>query len=61
MFYQNPIREVSAALHTPATRFQRAELALRWFEADKMWNGKVERVERGPRLRRPAQLPLQPT
>ena len=31
---------VSAALDDQATRAQRAELALRWFEADAAWGGK---------------------
>ena len=32
-------QRLSAALHTPATRAQRAELALRWLEADEKWRG----------------------
>ena len=42
------VSHVSAALQAPATRSQRAELALRWFEAHDTWSGKW-RVGRGPR------------
>ena len=36
--------EICAALRTPATRAQRAELALRWFESNITWRalGKLE-------------------
>ena len=34
------VSHVSAALHAPATRSQRAELALRWFEAHETWGGR---------------------
>ena len=34
------VSHVSAALQAPATRSQRAELALRWFEAHATWSGK---------------------
>ena len=34
------VSHVSAALQAPATRSQRAELALRWFEAHDTWSGK---------------------
>ena len=33
------VSHVSAALQASATRSQRAELALRWFEAHDMWSG----------------------
>ena len=39
--------DVSTALRTPATRSQRAELALRWFERDKGDVEKLVRVEGG--------------
>ena len=32
--------EICTALRTPATRAQRAELALRWFESDITWYGR---------------------
>ena len=34
--------EICTALRTPATRSQRAELALRWFESDITWYGRWE-------------------
>ena len=34
------VSHISAALQAPATRLQRAELALRWFEAHDTWSGK---------------------
>ena len=34
------VSHVSAALQAPATRSQRAELALRWFEAHDTWSGR---------------------
>ena len=36
------VREICTALRTPATRAQRAELALRWFESDITWYGRWE-------------------
>ena len=34
------VSHVSAVLQAPATRSQRAELALRWFEAHDTWSGR---------------------
>ena len=36
---QVPSDVAAEALHTPATRAQRAELGLRWLEADNVWCG----------------------
>ena len=44
MYLEGIWKEASdvSALHTPATRAQRAELALRWLEADEKWRGLFE-------------------
>ena len=39
------VSHVSAALQAPATRSQRAELALRWFEAHDAWSGRWDAWE----------------